>query len=282
VVTAAKTGDLSVLQLKPEIKQHEGQFYDFSDPARPRLLADLTRTWTPETRPGAAGPIVGQVESGTARFDALDKAPKVSVGTGTKVTIAGPKAGAEAIFREGAQAVSKMGEQARASMGMQESLRELQQLDRRGIFSNVTSGPAEFMANLSTAMGGSLSKEQKSKMQGTQAFDAVAIGVWQGLVSQYGGNRGVTKEEALQIMNMIPLAKHDQGARQEIYRILDNSAQRQIGRFREANDALMKAIAAEDPAAWQQQFRSVFAPGGPSIPAGPQPNPADLVPYPPR
>lgn len=273
VVTAAQTGDPRSLQLKPEIKQHEGQFYDFSDPSKPRLLADLTRVWTPETRQGPSGPIVGQVQAGTNKFDPIDKAPKINIG--------GPKAGAEAIFKEGAQAVSKIGEQARAAMAMQEALREMESLDKRGIFSNVTSGPAEFMANLATAMGGRLTPQQLTQMRNTQAFDSVAVGVWQGLVSQFGGNRGVTKEEAERIMTMIPLAKNDPGARQEIYRILSNSAKRQVGRFNEASDALMKAVAADKPELWQQHFRSVFAPQGPNIPPGPQPaDPSKLVPLP--
>jgi hypothetical protein len=84
VVTASMSGDPRALQLKPDIKQHEGQFFDFSDPRNPVPLKDLTRVWTPETRQGPGGPILGQVQAGTQKFEAVEKTPKVTVSVDTR------------------------------------------------------------------------------------------------------------------------------------------------------------------------------------------------------
>ena len=57
-----------------------------------------------------------------------------------------------------------------------------------GIFSNVTSGPSTFVANLAQAFGMPISDEMAKKLGSTESYNAAATDLWQTLVSKYGGN----------------------------------------------------------------------------------------------
>lgn len=201
-----------------------------------------------------------QKDAKTGMMHKMDSAPKVTIHNRSDVNVAGPKAGAEHIFTNAAKTNTELGTAARAAQGVKDTVQRMRTLDEKGIFSNVTTGPATFMSNLAQAMGGSLTKDQTAKLGNTETYNAVSVEAWQKLVSQFGGNRGVTSQEAEKIMEMLPLARNSPQARQQIFQILENSADRQISQFKSSNKALTEAIRLGDPSKWQEQFGEVNFP----------------------
>jgi hypothetical protein len=199
-----------------------------------------------------------EVSPSTGQMRKLDNAPKVStnVSVGGPV-IAGQKAGSEAYFKGAAGKVEALGNQAGQAANVKQTIAEMRNLDSRGIFSNVTSGPATFLTNLGEAIGAEV---DTAKLGDTETFNALTTDLWQGLVSKFGGNRGVTKEEALEIKKMLPLATSSPQARQQLYQILDNVANRQIQQYQAADKAFSQAVYQDDPRVFSEGFQGVYLP----------------------
>jgi len=279
-VVAAQTGDASQLKLKPEYKVVDGRVISIGDGGEVKELRDFARQWTTGTMQGPSGPLLVQREAGTGKVDAIDKAPKVS--SNVNVSQAGPKVGAQEIFRQAAKDISDLAERARSAQGLQQALGQMKNLDSQGIYSNAPSAAATFVTNLAQAVGATLTPEQQTKLANTETFNSVAVDLWQQLVAQYGGNRGVTKEEAEQIKAILPQAKNSPEARQKIYRILESSAQRSINRFQVGNAAYVKALQTDNPTHWTEFLGEAFLPTTPNLPAPEYPKPqGQLRPLPP-
>ena len=193
----------------------------------------------------------------------LDNAPKVNVSVNTPISM-GQKAGAMEYFKGAAKKVDALGQQAAAASDIKQTIADMKQLDENGVFSNVTTGPITFMTNLGQALGVPV---DASKLGNTEAFNALSIDMWQKLVSRFGGNRGVTAEEAAQIKKMVPLAASSPQARQQLYTILGGIADRQIQQYHNADKAFAAAASAEDPAVFQAGMGGVYTP----VPQEPQP-----------
>ena len=79
-------------------------------------------------------------------------------------------------------------------------------------------------------------------------------------MAKYGGNRGVTKDEAMEIKKLLPLATNSPQARQQLFTVLENVGGRQIAQYQSANDAFARASLAEDPTIFSKEFGNVFTP----------------------
>lgn len=186
------------------------------------------------------------------KIEALNKAPKVNVG-GT--TIAGQKAGSEAFFKHAAEQVHGLGQQAYAAQQSLESLYNLQRMEQEGIFSNVTTGPAEWLTNFGQALGVNV---DASKLGNTTAFNAEINKLWTQAVSQAGGARGLTEKETAEIKKMLPLAASSPEARAIITRNMVAASQRQIAQYNQANEAFARAVQADDPTVWSSAMKGVY------------------------
>lgn len=194
------------------------------------------------------------------KIEALNKAPKVNVG-GT--TIAGQKAGSEAFFKHAAEQVHGLGQQAYAAQQSLESLSNLQRMEQEGIFSNVTTGPAEWLTNFGQALGVNV---DASKLGNTTAFNAEINKLWTQAVSQAGGARGLTEKETAEIKKMLPLAASSPEARAIITRNMVAASQRQIAQYNQANEAFARAVQADDPTVWSSAMKGVYLAPNVSVP----------------
>jgi len=188
----------------------------------------------------------------------LDNAPKVNVSTTVNPAFYGQKAGAEAYFKSAATQVEAMGKTAYQATSDRQSLAELRNLDAQGVFSNATSGPATFMTNLAQVAGVKVSPEQLTKLGNTETMKGINTQLWQGLVNKFGGNKGVTKEEAEEIKKMLPQASASPQARRQLFAVLDRVAERQITQYNNANKAFAEAVQKDDPNIWAQKFGEVY------------------------
>ena len=191
-------------------------------------------------------------ETGTG-MKKLDNAPKVNV-TNSPV-IAGQKAGLEQYWKKAAEHVDSLGQIATQATNLKQSVAELKNLDGQGVFSNATSGVATLLTNLGQVAG---VKVDTTKLGNTEAYNAVTTDLWQGLVAKYGGNRGVTKEEAVEIKKMLPLAASSPQARQQLFQILDNVSNRQIQQYTNANKSFAKAVKLDDPEVFAGEIGDVY------------------------
>lgn len=253
------------LQPKTDLRLIEGQIADVTPGTMPKVTADLARTYAPAVVQGPSGPIAAQVQSGTGKVDVIDKTPRVNVTTVSK----GPQAGAEEIFRKGGETVAKLGDIARTATSMRDNIQRMRSLEERGVFTNKQQGMEALAINILQGFGVPLSADLVNKLSNSETFNSVGIKAWQDLVNSYGGNRGVTDQEAIKIAKIVPQLSSSPGARAQLYDILQNAADRQISQFQEANSAFTEAVRQGKPELWQQQFGKVFAPTGnvPTIPA---------------
>jgi len=198
-------------------------------------------------QPGAApnyqtinGDLYGVTQTG---MDQINKAPRVN----TNVSINTPQNhGLKEYFGNANKSLEDLKGKATGAVNTLRALNELKSMEDSGIFSNVTSGPSTFVANLAQAFGMPISDEMAKKLGSTESYNAAATDLWQTLVSKYGGNRGVTKEEAEQIKKILPLASNSPEARKFIVDTLSRAANRQINDFSTANQAFAEAVQNND------------------------------------
>lgn len=286
---------LRMLKDKGQVIQHEGRvgrvtgssvedLGNLGDKNLPTNWENVLRS-TPTGKNAKLGPLPGQYFIKTPEGEdlyqmefvggefrgskKLDNAPRVT--TNTTLNTQGPKAGATEYFREAGNTVSELGKQARAAQDVQQGLSILKNKDAQGVFSNVTTGAATFMTSLAQIAGVPLSQQQIDKLGNTEAYNSTATEMWQKLISQFGGNRGITQQEAEQIKTILPQTKHSPQARQQLYQILDMAATRSISRFRVSNAAFVKALKSDDPEIWGQHISETLLPTTGNMPAS-QPN----------
>lgn len=236
---AAAGGGLGVLKAEPKLGTIGDVLYDERD----RSIVTLKGP-----QPGLHkldGDLYQQSPS-TGGLKKLDNAPKISVNN--SVVQAGPKAGREAYFKHAADQVDALGKQANSSQSLLSTLDTLENLHKAGINSNITSDMATTLQNLGQGLG---VKVDTNRLGNTETYNALITDLWQRAVSQYGGNRGVTKEEAEQIKKLTPLASTSPQAREMLFTIYRNSAARTINAYKEANASFAKAASADDPNLFQ-------------------------------
>lgn len=192
-------------------------------------------------------------------YKKLDNAPRVNVSP--TVNVAGPKAAMAEWGKLAAKQVNDLGDLAQASALDLAALGRMRTLEQGGIFSNVTANPAKFLNSLAQVAG---VKIDADKLARSEAFEGEAIKLWQQAVSKMGGNRGVTKEEALEIKNLVPQAVHSPAARQRMYQILESTARRNIENYSVAQDAFAESVRLDDPQAFTRKTKGLYVPSIPS------------------
>jgi hypothetical protein len=246
---AMNPNDPSKWAKKKDIRTVEGNFFDVGDDRAKQLPGGVSYS-DPLNLPGVG---VVQGNNVTGKLGVLDQAPRTNV----TLNNAGPAAGKSAFYKNAAEKVDALGKLAGAAQDNLGTLAELSNLDKKGVFSNVSSGPATFFANLGQAAGVPVDTR---KLGNTETFNALTTDLWQGLVSKYGGNRGVTKEEAIEIKQMLPLAGKSPEARQQLYTILGNVAKRQIAQYESANSAFANSANEDDPRIFAEGSKNTYLP----------------------
>lgn len=255
--------DFSKWAAKPDVQSADGQFFAIGDDGKPVHVGGQQYAEPFQL----AGDLYQNAQYGGKIFK-LDNAPKVTVG-GQQVINAGQKAGMEAYWKNAANTVDALGQAAQSAQNNLNSLAELENLHKQGVFSNATSGIQTFAWNLAQAFD--LPIDTK-KLANTETYNAGITDLWQGLVAKYGGNRGVTKEEAEEIKKMLPLAASSPQAREQIFSVLKNVASRQINQYHSANRRFAKAVKMDDPEMFAEEFGNIYNPGPkqtqPALPKG--------------
>lgn len=257
---AALSGDPTKLAPEKEFMNVDGRVVDKRNPTQ--IAADYRETFGPKYI------LNGDVYQDDSRGKSakLDNAPKVTVNNSTNVMTAGQKAGMEQWAKGAANTVEKLGEQARSAVGALTSLDQLEKLSNAGTFTGPTSGGAMWLGQLANAAG---MKVDANKLSNSEAFNSIAADAAQKIIGQYGGNRGVTKEEAEQIRMIVPQLTHSPQARQQLSGILRGMAQRSVDDYQKANAAFNSAIKADDPTLFN--FGPTMLPNTQPVPAQPAP-----------
>lgn len=177
-----------------------------------------------------------QQNLGTGKFDQMAKAPKITIGPTTV------KSGEDSLFRtlgkNAADAFTELGKTALSSRNLMGTLKQLERLEQGGVFDGPLSGAAVWLQGLSRSAG---LRYDAAKLSNSEAYTSLAREAVQQLVSQYGGNRGITKEEAAQIQDIIPQLSQSAAARRQLRLILTNVGERNLRDYRTAADALQKS-----------------------------------------
>ena len=226
-------------------------------------------------QPGAApnyqtinGDLYGVTQTG---MDQINKAPRTSVST---TVVNGPqRQGLDEVFKKGAQLTFDLGEQARGAVESLHSLDNLANLDKQGIFSNLTSKPSEFITNVAQAVGAPLPKDVVDKLSNTTAYNSEIINVWQKYIAQIGTNKGLTKEEAMDIKDSLPKAAHSPEARAKIIELMRRAAMRTIDNHRNAVNAYSQSYQSQDPSSILKVMGEMQAPGAATAPTETTGNP---------
>ena len=190
----------------------------------------------------------GQINPLTGKRDIVDKAPKTTISVNANPVVMGQRAGMSEYFKNAAKQVDALGERANSSQNLLNTIDTLRQLSAEGINSNLTSDMATTMQNLGQALG---VKVDATKLGNTEAYNSLIVDLWQRAVSQYGGNRGVTQSEAEEIKKLTPMARYSPEAREKLFAIQSQAAERSIAAYQQANQSFAEAAAADDPKLFQ-------------------------------
>lgn len=261
---------------KRDIRSADGGFFQLGENGA-ELVPGGPTAGDPIQWPGVG---LVQASNTTGKLDVVNKTPTTNITSNINASpvIKGQKAGMEAYFKSAANKVEALGNIATTAQDNLNSIAELKNLNAKGIYSNVTSGPATFLANLGQVAGVSV---DTAKLANTENYNSITTDLWQGLVAKYGGNRGVTKDEAMEIKKLLPLAAQSPQAREQLFTVLENVGGRQIQQYQQANDAFARASLQDDPTIFSKEFGNIFVPSpGRTQPALPPPGagaPAQVI-----
>jgi hypothetical protein len=188
-------------------------------------------------------------------------APKpTQISLSSNPVIQGQKAGMEAWAKEAVKTVGELGTQARNAQTLLGSLQQLDQLNAAPLNGGPLASAQTWMQGFAKSAG---VKVDNAKLTDSQYFNSVASDVAQRVIGQYGGNRGVTKDEAAIIQQTVPQLQQSPEARSLLSRTLSSIANRQIQQFKVANDQLSIALKTEDPSKFE--FGGTLLPNVPGV-----------------
>lgn len=226
------------------------------------LLDDQGQLRTPTAQPGAAPELVtikgNLIHKTPTGLDPVLKAPIIN--TTNTITNAAQKAGLSSYFTNAAKQVDELGGKAHNSTQMLRTLNEMSAMDANGINSNLTAPVATFMSNLAQAVGVPMTQESINKLANTESYKAASTDLWQRMVANVGGNRGITEKESMLVMKALPLAEHSPESRKLIVDTLSRAANRQINDYHTADAAFAKAAQSDDPTIFSNTMKDVYTP----------------------
>jgi hypothetical protein len=227
----------------------------------------------PEIKPVPGGPD-GQVMAVTTNrkgeqkvdFNVLPhKVTATATAQGGNASLPGQKKGFEEWAKAAVQDNQELGKSARSAASLVQTLTQMGTLDKEGVISGPLANPVTWLTGLANSAG---LKVAPDALANTQTFNALAQESVQQLIGQYGGNRGVTKEEAAQIAQSLPQLQQSPEARQLLSTILIKVANRRQEEYAQSTRQLEKALKEEDIKAYS--FGAVQVPGTPLV----EPTPA--------
>lgn len=238
-VVAALSGDPSKLAGKREFKDANGQIFTIGEDGKPVLAVDARDKYGPTTT--VNGEAVQFVE-GTGKAHQVANRPAQSR-TDVKIVPPAQKAGLEELAKQYAKNVSDMGEQARQAQRLSGALAQMGKLSDSGTFEGPLADPAIWVNRLAASAGIPV---DKNKLSNSETYGSVASEAVQRLVGQFGGNRGVTKEEAAVIAQIIPQLQASPQARAQMTQILQGMAERQMQAYKAAHQNYVKFVQTQD------------------------------------
>lgn len=192
-------------------------------------------------RPGPGGTLL-QNDTTTGQTTQIVGRPPV--GTTVNVNAPGQKVGMEELAKKYAANVSEMGQTAQASRKLIGALDQLGKLTDTGTFTGPLADPAVWLNRLAGSAGVAI---DKNKLSNSEAYASVASEAAQRLIGQFGGNRGVTSQEAEQIKQIIPQLQSSPQARYQLATILRKTAQQSMEDYRAAHQNYVKFTQTQDP-----------------------------------
>lgn len=195
----------------------------------------------------------------------LDNAPKVTVGGPTVNMGNAQKFGMKELAELAAKDLAAKGAKAQGAVELVSGLNQLEALSKGGTTTGPGANGAVWLGQLATSIGIPF---DKTKLTNSEAYQGLATEVWQKTVSQFGGNRGVTSQEAEQIKKITPQLTNSPQARAEMTRIMRNVAQRAVDDYKKSNSSFKAATETQD--ATKFDFGPTFLPNenpNPSVPS---------------
>lgn len=174
----------------------------------------------------------------------LDNAPKTSLSVGGPTVTMGQRKIADAWAKAAVDSVNDMTTAARGSVKLLGTLNQLEASAKAGVQGGPLAPAGVWLAGLAEQMGLPV---DKAKLANSQTFDAAAISAWQDMIAAAGGNRGVVKEEAARIAQMVPQLVQSPQGRVQITAFLRKAAEQQVTDARTAQKELAEAFKADDP-----------------------------------
>lgn len=230
----------------------KGEQYDMGkftiDPATGKPMEALRGVARQYTAPNGT---IFNANTQTGYLDAADKAPKM----GVNVSQVGPKAGMQEYFKGEAEALNKERvalQESKAAMG---TLDAMEKLDNAGMFNGFGANQIGATVKLGQQLGLNFDPNKLANMEG---YRAAQTELWQKLISKMGGNRGVTKEEAEEIKQILPQVSDSPQGRARIVQIIRGAHQRSAQQHLQLSKMFGQAIKSEDPSAYIEA-RAQFA-----------------------
>lgn len=238
VIAAQQAGDPRLLKPKNEFKEANGQIFNVTGP-KPQTVVDARGRFGPTVN--VNGEAV-QFEEDTGKAHQVATRPAQSR-TDVKIIPPAQKAGLEELAKQYAKNVSDMGEQARQAQRLSGALAQMGKLSDSGTFEGPLADPAIWVNRLAASAGIPIDKD---KLSNSETYGSVASEAVQRLVGQFGGNRGVTKEEAAVIAQIIPQLQASPQARAQMTQILQGMAERQMQAYKAAHQNYVKFVQTQD------------------------------------
>jgi hypothetical protein len=262
-IAAGTAGDPRLLRPEQRLQALGDRLYDVTEgTGEPQLRLDA--------RPKYAAPVdirgdLFQNEIGTGKLQKLDNGTSVRIGN-TSIGAAGETALSKGLGQKASEAYATLGETARNSRNLLGTLDQLSRLSEGGVLDGPASRPAIFLQGLARSAG---VKYDTTKLTNSEAYTGLAREAVQQLVGQYGGNRGITKEEAAQIQEIIPQLTQSPDARRKLTEILRGVAQRNMVDFEKATNALRRSRETGDEGIFIDAINSMWMPSSEILPTVP-------------
>lgn len=243
------------------------------------LTNGLPQAWQPQapaplafsTDPKGNAGVQQTNAKGEQSFHYAPQPPNVKV----QVTpmIAAQKAGLAEWAKGGVDVVKELTTTARASTRLLGTLDQMDALNKNPLNGGPAAGGINFVQGLMDNVG---LKVDKNKLADSQYYNSIAGDAAQRVISQYGGNRGVTAQEAAVIQQTVPQLQQSPQARDLLSKTLRQIAVRNIQDAQQASKNFNEAIKTEDPTKFD--FGPTYMPN--PAPTGPVVTPAQGNPPP--
>ncbi|UOF77837.1 hypothetical protein [Bacteriophage sp.] len=265
LVEALNNRDPRLLKPKLTTGSAGDQIFDLYNPGKPIVDGRMTYK-RPELRAGSDGrmDLYQEEDRPGGKVTKLDNSPKVQVSSNP--IIQGENAGIKAWATKAMDVVDELHQQARGSVKLLGTLNQLEKNDKDGTFMGPAANAATFLGSLAQSMGLPVDRE---KLANSQTFDAASISAWQDMIKAAGGNRGVVKEEAARIAQMVPQLSQTPEGRKQITAFLRQAAEQSVQDAKDSATQYSDAIMSGDLRKFTFGLGASMLPRTQALPAAP-------------